>query len=372
MQRTGCGGVGQEGGALGAVSLEGFCVLRLLLSLVTAAGLLVATPLAWPLLKSAVRLVEARNDPAALADLDMRTLTPAHLQEAIQRALDADDPELAASALQWADANGREISPALRARVAEAGTGAAQALRTARSFGSGFVTGTPEDLPGFAGAAAGDLTLWGDLRDASREGWHYLRGEPVDPLLLGLSAAGLVLTAGTYATAGTGAPARMGLTLVKVARRTGKLSAGLLADVSRLVRESVDFAALRRGAGTIDAAALKAAVRPQGLARLSGLLSDVGTVQAKAGTRAALDGLALAGDGRDMTRLARLAEKKGGQTLFILRTLGRGALGLSGALLSLLWWGAAGLAWLIWLVSALNGLAVSLARLTWRRRLRFP
>lgn len=347
-------------------------MLRILLSLFTAAGLLAATPFALPLLKSAVRLVEARDDPAALADLDMRTLTPAHLQDVIQRALDADDPELAASALQWADANGREIPAALRARVAEEGTGAAQALRAARSFGSGFVTGTPEDLAGFAGAAAGDLTLWGDVRDASREGWHYLRGEPVDPLLLGLSAAGLALTAGTYATAATGAPARVGVTLVKVARRTGKLSAGLLADVSRLVRESVDLAALRRGAGSLDAATLKAAVRPQGLARLSTLLSEVGTVQAKAGTRAAMDGLALADNSRDVARLARLAEKKGGQTLFILKTVGRGALTVTSALLSLLWWGIVGLGWLVWLVSACNGLAVSCTRLFWRRRHRLP
>lgn len=346
-------------------------MFRILLSFFLAFGLAAAAPWAWPALKGAVRLVDARDDPAALADLEMRSLTTAQIQEVITRALDADDPDLAASALQWADANGREIAPSLRARVAEAGTGAAQALRAARQFGSGFVTGTPEDLAGFAGAAAGDLTLWGDLRDASREGWHYLRGEPVDPLLLGLSAAGLALTAGTYATVGAGAPARAGLTLVKVARRTGKLSAGLLADISRLVRESVDLAALRRGAGTLDATAVKAAVRPQGLAKLSGLLTDVGTVQARAGTRAALDGLALAQDGRDVARLARLAEKKGGQTLFILKTAGRGVFAITGALLSLLWWGAAALVWLVSLVSAINGCAVSVCRFGWRRR-RFP
>lgn len=345
---------------------------RVFALLFLASTLAALAPWGWPVLREAGRLVAGRDDPAVLADLDMRGLSSAALAHSITRALDADDPDLAASALQWGDAQGREIPPALRQRVADAASGSAQALRAVRNFGTGFVTGTPDDLAGLAGAAAGDLTLWGDVRDASREGWNYLRGEPVDPLLLGLSAAGLALTAGTYATIGAGAPARAGLTLVKVARRTGRLSAGLLTDLTRLSREAVDVAALRRGAGTMDAAAVRAAVRPQGLARLSGLLSDVGTVQAKAGTRATLEGLALAQDGRDVARLARLAEKKGGQTLFILKAAGRGALAITGALLSLLWWGAGALVWLFWLVATCNGLAVSLARWTWRRRSPLP
>jgi hypothetical protein len=52
-------------------------------------------------------------------------------------------------------------------------------------------------------------------------------------------------------------------------------------------------------------------------------------VQAKAGTKAALDGLKLAESPREMSRIAALAEKKGSKTRAILKTLGRGAILLS-------------------------------------------
>ncbi|MEW6255604.1 MAG: hypothetical protein AB1592_06580 [Pseudomonadota bacterium] len=324
-------------------------------------------PLALPAAQEGLRLVRGRDDPSQLAELALSGLTSADMDARIRAALAQDDPDLAASALQWADDHALVVPADLRDQVAEANSDSAKALRAARQFGSGFLTGTPDDLAGLAGAAAGDLTVWGDLRDASREGWHYVQGEPTDMLVLGLSAAGLALTAGTYATLGAGAPARAGLTLVKVARRTGRLTAGLAADLTRLARESVDLAALRRGAGALDAGALKAAIRPQGLARLTGLFTDLGTVQAKAGTRAALDGLALADGTRDVTRLARLAEKSGGKTLFILKSAGRSAFVITSALLSFLWWGVGALIWLFGLVTAINGLCVSVARLCWRR-----
>ncbi|WP_127090745.1 hypothetical protein [Aquabacter cavernae] len=340
---------------------------RILAFLFLCSALGALAPWALPAAREGMTLVRGREDPSLLAELALSGLTPQAMAGRIDAALAADDPELAASALQWADAHAIPVAPDLRARVAQANTDTAQALRAARKFGAGFLTGTPDDLAGLAGAAAGDLTVWGDLRDATREGWNYARGEPTDTLILGLSAAGLALTAGTYATLGASAPARAGLTLVKVARRTGRLTASLGTDLTRLARESVDFAALRKGAGALDAGALKAAIRPAGAAKLTRVLDDLGTVQAKAGTRAALDGLAVAETTGDVTRLARLAEKSGGQTLFILKSVGRGALVITGALLSFLWWAVGALVWLVMLVSGLNGLCVSAARLCWRR-----
>src|SRR6202008_2477385 len=68
------------------------------------------------------------------------------------------------------------------------------------------------------------------------------------------------------------------------------------------------------------------------------LAGDVGRVQSKAGTQAALDGLKLAEGPRDMSRIAKLAEKKGGKTRAILKTLGRGAILLSVASFNLALW----------------------------------
>ncbi|WP_029006177.1 hypothetical protein [Azorhizobium doebereinerae] len=346
-----------------------------MMRIVALFGLLAAfagvLPWALPAAKTGVRLVAARDDPPALADLALDRLDPAALAHEAQATLDAGDAALAASYLAVADARGVAVPEDLRGGVAAAEAEARSTWRQMRNFGAGFVTGQPEDLPGFAGAALGDFMVWGDVRDASREGWKLARGEEADELLLGLSAVGLAVTAGTYATVGIGAPARAGISLVKAARRGGRLSAAMGATLVHAVRESVDFAALRRAperVAALDGAALKSVVRADRVRDLGRMLSDAGTIEAKAGTRATLEGLRLADGSSDVARTARLAETKGPQTLALLKSFGRGAFAVTGAILSLVWWGFAALVWLVGAIATFNALCVALVRPLWRRR----
>ena len=59
-------------------------------------------------------------------------------------------------------------------------------------------------MVGLAGTALGDLFVFGDIRDAVREGSRYAHGETDDELVLGLACVGIALTAGTYASFGRG------------------------------------------------------------------------------------------------------------------------------------------------------------------------
>ncbi len=68
------------------------------------------------------------------------------------------------------------------------------------------------------------------------------------------------------------------------------------------------------------------------------LAKDVGRVTEKAGTRGALDTLKIAEGPKDVTRAARLAAAKGGQTRAILKILGRGALLLAAGAFNLTLW----------------------------------
>jgi hypothetical protein len=68
------------------------------------------------------------------------------------------------------------------------------------------------------------------------------------------------------------------------------------------------------------------------------LLGDVGRVQSKAGTKAALDGLKVAEGPRDVSRIARLAETKGTRTRAILKMFGRGAIWLTASAFNLFSW----------------------------------
>jgi len=84
--------------------------------------------------------------------------------------------------------------------------------------------------------------------------------------------------------------------------------------------------------------AMKAAFRAEKAGALVRLAKDVGRVGEKAGIKAAQDTLKIAESPKEVARAARLAEKKGGQTRAILKTLGRGALLLATGAFNLTLW----------------------------------
>jgi hypothetical protein len=233
------------------------------------------------------------------------------------------------------------------------------------------VTGAPDDLAGLAGTATGDLFVFGDIRDAVRESNHLLRGEPADHFILGLACAGIAVTGATYATLGGGLPERLGLSLVKSLAKTGRLTRKMSEWITRSARETVDTAALgaavTKASFTAPAVALRAARDAVKLDRAEGLVAvarDVSKVQTKAGTKAALEGVKVAEGPKDVRRLARLAEAKGGKTRAILKLAGRGAFALTAALLDLVWWIAMA-------AGSLFGFAATVKRVTERTTLRY-
>jgi hypothetical protein len=318
-----------------------------------------------------------QDDPGLLADhVVARTLTPAVVDREISAALDGGDTELAESFASLARERGIAVAPALTERLDGAVKDAASVSHQANRFVHGFVTGEPDDMVGLAGTAVGDLFVFGDIRDALREGVHYTRGEAVDELVLGLACVGLAVTAGTYASLGAGTPARAGLSLVKAARKTGRLSARLARFVGQTLQEAVDFAALRRastGASLAQpAAAVRAAreaVKVERLGRLADLGRDIGRVQRAAGTRAAMDGMRIAESPRELGRLARLAEAQGSKTRAILKLAGRAALVLTTAVMNLVGWVFWALMVLWSLVSAVKSTTERCTRrvLHWRK-----
>jgi hypothetical protein len=319
---------------------------RIILPLTVAALCATAAYGVLPLAHESYQLLEAQDEPAALADIAVaKALSAPVARTEIENALNNQDPELAASFLELARDRGIAVDPQLAQRVDDANAVGAQVVRAAANFGRGLVTGAPEDLAGLAGTATGDVFVFGDIRDAVREGRHLARGEPADELILGLACAGILVTAATYATLGAAAPERIGLSFVKAARRTGRLAAPVAEWMTRSVREVVDTktlaAALNKASITAPAEALRLArdaVKVDRAESVMATMRDVGRVRAKAGTRAALEGLKLSESPRDVARLARLAETKGGKTRAILKLVGRAGFVLTAAVIDLLSW----------------------------------
>ncbi len=99
------------------------------------------------------------------------------------------------------------------------------------------------------------------------------------------------------------------------------------------MRDVVDAGALRRALTTVSltepAVAVRAArdaVKLDKVGALATLAGDIGRIEARAGTRAALDGLRLSEGPREVARVAKLAEKEGSKTRAILKFLGRAVL----------------------------------------------
>lgn len=319
---------------------------RIILPLMVATLCATAAYGVLPVAHESYRLLEAQDEPAALADIAVdKALSVSVARSEIESALDNQDPELAASFLELARDRGIAVDPQLAQRVDAANAVGAYVVRAAANFGHGLVTGAPEDLAGLAGTATGDVFVFGDIRDAVREGRHLARGEPADELILGLACAGILVTAATYATFGAAAPERVGLSFIKAVRRTGRMATPVAEWMTRSVREVVDTKAL---AGALNKASITAPAETLRLARdavkldraesVMATMRDVGRVRTKAGTRAALEALELSEGPRDVARIARLAETKGSKTRAILKLAGRASFLLTAAVIDLVSW----------------------------------
>ena len=311
--------------------------------------------------------IATESDPAVVADRMLDDKFNADVAvRGIDEALADNDADLAKSFVELADARHVAIDDERRKKVAAAVADAASASTAMKSFAYGFVSGEPTDATSFAGTALGDLFVFGDIRDAVREGGRLAMGQQADELVLGLACVGLAITAGTYATVGAGAPVRVGLTLAKAARKTGRLSGRLAGSVGRMLRGVVDWAALKKAISGVSVAepalavrAARDAVKVERAGKLVDLARDVGKVEARAGTQAALDGLKLAETPAEMSRVAKLAEKAGGKTRAILKVGGRTAIMLGAAVFDLA-------SWVLGALFAVLGFVASLKRGTER------
>lgn len=306
-----------------------------------AAAAIVLT-LIWPQAGDAAKTLLAQDDPARLSDAQLDVMlrikgpsqATAVIEQHIAQALVANDADLAASFVALARERGIFIMPEILQQVAAALAQENTPGAIARRFATGFVTGDVGDAASLSGTVAGDLFVFGDIRDVVRQGKRIVMGEEPDHLILGLAGVGLAATAATYVSAGGAMPLRAGLTMLKDARKVG---------------------------------AMKAAFRVEKAGALVRLAKDVGRISERAGTKGALDVLRVADGPKDVARAARLAQAKGGQTRAIVKILGRGALLLTAGAFNLASWLFAAL---LALVGVLASIKATTERLTlwWLRR----
>ncbi|WP_375058297.1 hypothetical protein [Zobellella sp. DQSA1] len=351
--------------------------VAMLFSLVLSAGTVL------PQARDAMRIFWLQGDPLLMVQFRLSWLPAARYQAAMEQALQEEDVELALSLYQLAQEQGVILDDDLIARLREADRWQARVLRSAGDIWQGLSTGRAGRAEGMAAAVITDLTLLGDLRDLTREG---LAWPDHDPLLLALAGTGLGLSALTLGTGGAMVPARAGVSLLKVARKSGRMSRQLGEQLYGLSRDAIDGRAARElgerlgrlelkqlSRAELDELAVAAGriVRSEATEQLASTGRAVRNIAGHSGTRGVMDSLGRADSVRELARLERLSSGYRSAYRGVLRLLpdaGKGLYRLSLLMASLLLWLGSFLLWCLGVLWTLRGLLRGLYRGVFGRR----
>jgi hypothetical protein len=314
-------------------------------------------------------------EEAIARELREKITAPA-VEARIEAALTKGDVEEARMYADLAAERALNLDPALAERLTAAEQPGPAAQRNALEFGTGFVTGEGATVAGLAGAVTSDLTVVGDIRDIVHEGGLLITGQPYDELMLGLATVGIVATGATVATGGAGLPVKLGLSVLKVARRAGHLTAGLGRALGRAVREAVDVGQLggvARAAVRMDSAAVRdaarATIRRASTGDLSRMVGNVRHIADVTGPGEGVRLLRYARSPEELADLSRMSTRFGRTTRGVVELTGRtslrafkGGVRLVAVLVENLW------AFAVWF-GGLVGMLVTrgVVRFAWRR-----
>jgi hypothetical protein len=271
-------------------------------------------------------------EEAIQREIDEKITAPA-IEAKIEAALARGDVDEAAMYGELATQYQRPIRTDLVERIATETAAAPTAQRSAMEFGQGFFQGEGTTVAGLAAAVTSDLTVIGDVRDLVHEGGLMIAGQPYSELILGLSVVGVAATGATVATGGAGLPAKVGISLFKVAKKAGTLTAGLGAALGRALRQTVDFAELGgvlRVAATLDSAAVRdaagKAVRRASSGDLAKMLGNARHINDITGPGETVRLMKYANSAEELSDLAVMSTRFGRTTRGVIELTGRTSL----------------------------------------------
>ncbi|UOM33603.1 hypothetical protein [Acuticoccus sp. I52.16.1] len=259
---------------------------------------------------------------------ELQAATPGDtLDEKVRAALAEDDIAGAVQYAELADELGKPVAPQTAAALVDAQSPVQTVLRNAGDFAGAYITGHADSAAGLAGAVVSDLTVVGDVRDIIREGGKAAVGEDYSQFLLTLAAVGLAAEGVTLATGGGSLVLKAGISVLKVAKRTGNLTTAFAARLVKLAR------AAGRPADTAVASAGPVVVRtrramddvPRGLARaeLKTTLGAVSTMAGNAGPAEAVRLMRYVKTTDDATELATFTSRFGRRSRAVAELTGK-------------------------------------------------
>ena len=268
-----------------------------------------------------------------VGDLMLHRVSSEQIAGEIEAASAEDRPEDARMYLSIAGSFGYQLDPEPFLPGIEAlETPWQVARRRVTRFADGFIDGEADTAAGVAGAMAADFTVIGDARDLYEQYQISRAGGDVNELIVTLAGVGVGLTAVTVASSGSAAPVKAGSSVLKLAARTGRMTARLqrmLLHQGRQVFDYKGFLLATRGEKTLDnlrQAAVKA-YNPRAIKALGETTSSVNNIRKSTSLLDAVDMLRYVETADDLRRLERVSSRFGKQTKGILKLLGKTAIG---------------------------------------------
>ena len=271
-------------------------------------------------------------EKAVRADLSAAA-SPDRINIKILEALEKDDIEEADMYADIGKFMNYAIPPDTLRRLDEAHSMTATVVRNTWDFGTGFVTGQGDSTAGLAGAVTSDLTVVGDVRDIAAEGGKWLAGKDYNELIVGLSVLGIAATGLTVATGGGGIIAKAGVSILKAAKRAGKLTTEFATVLVRMTRDAVNMPALREALRTTDLTDLARTQRvltdyARGVrgAEIFPVLSRIGRMNKAVGPAETIRLMKYVKDGESLEDVALMTERYGTKTRGIIELTGKASM----------------------------------------------
>ena len=198
------------------------------------------------------------------------------------------------------------------------------------NFMSGFVEGKGDSNAGVAGALAADFTVVGDVRDLHQQYQNHQTGKAVNQLIIGLSGVGIGLTLATIGTVGVAAPVKAGTSILKLASKTGRLSARFSQELLQKTQRAFNwnqFVRLSKKNGNIfgiKSAAIQA-YNPHAMKALSSMGDQANNIRKASSTADTMHLLKYVDNSQDLAKLEKFALKHGTHSKGIMKVLGKSA-----------------------------------------------
>ena len=247
------------------------------------------------------------------------TLTPEIIEDRLNSALNRGEPDEATAILRLADGRGLAVSGEMRVRVTAA-------EETAQGWSACIACAiSAENCPDLTRVATCnlpiELTPIGDAKAITRALTAYLAGSEIDQIDLALGVVGLGATLAILASGGSSATVKLGATTLRVARKTGAVSARMMGEITTIAKGALRLEnAGPVVRGTKPMAALIDGARA---AQLTELATDMGRIATTLPPGEALSMLRLADSAPELARIARVTETAGGEARGTFAVLGK-------------------------------------------------